>query len=135
MPKKIVQNILLVDANGSRRNNLSSRLRSQGYTADISTGGFQAIHMIEEDQDGPKSIKLVFLIGDSEDMPGHEIATLIRTRVPEKEKLPILFMHSEEDPAELAYYLNDIKVNVYLKETDNFSIILDKIKQFIDLKK
>ena len=44
-------------------------------------------------------------------------------------------MHSEEDPVELAYYLNDIGVNVYLKETENFSVILDKIKQFIDLKK
>lgn len=128
--KKDAPKILMVDENVTRRNNNAQRLRLQGYIVELAMGGFHAIHLVEKDlEEGRQSIDLVFVVGDMEDMPGEEICSLIRHHVPDKGRLPVLFMSEEQDPAQIMILLQDVQINDFLKDTDNFAHILEKIKK------
>lgn len=66
--------ILLIDNDLKNRNNLSSRLRMQGYQIEAATGGFHALHLLEK-----KNYELILIYRDMEDMPGLEIASMTRS--------------------------------------------------------
>ncbi len=127
--------ILLVDQNPTRRNNLSSRLRMLGYTIEIASSGFQALHLLEDsnfNKYNQKRYRLVLVLDDSEDMPGREIMLLMREVVKEKNKLPILLGSGDNDPEHI---LNIIKegANDYIVDVKNDAKIVSKVTKVAPL--
>tara|TARA_R110000868_G_scaffold16687_17_gene74250 strand:- start:2470 stop:2856 length:387 start_codon:yes stop_codon:yes gene_type:complete len=89
MPASKRQSILIIDENQQRKMSLSSRLRMQGYTIDIATGGFHSIHLLEKNH-----YNLVLLIDDMMDMAAHETLGLIRA-CKSSSKVPVIVLRSE----------------------------------------
>lgn len=121
--------ILLVDQNPTRRNNLSSRLRMMGYTIEIASSGFQAIHLLEDTQTNQynkKRYRLILILGDSEDMPGREILLLMREIIKEKAKLPILLGNPDDDPENILKMIKE-GANDYIVDMKNDGKIVNKI--------
>ncbi len=82
--------ILLIDDHQQRKAELSSRLRMQGFTIDIATGGFHSIHLMEKN-----SYNLVMMIDDMNDLSTQETVSLIKTTALKKNSdVPVMVMRS-----------------------------------------
>ena len=114
--------ILLVDNDPVRRNNTSSRLRVQNIETELATGGFHAVHLVENNK-----YDLVIIIEDMEDMSAFEVMGLIRTQFPGN-KLPILY--SSRSTAEQTILAGvEAGASDYLVLSDNFNELLKKIEK------
>lgn len=125
--------ILIADDNITRRNNMSSRLRLQGYETELSTGGFHAIHLLEQAKKNGFCYRVFMIVQDMFDMAGKEILFLARD-IETREKMPVLFI-AETNDAEEVLELMQAGANEYLAEVDNFKSTLDKVKKLAPLKK
>jgi PleD family two-component response regulator len=116
--------ILLVDGDTNRKNNFASRLRVQGYDVELPNGGFHALHLIEK-----MEYFSIIIIGNTHDMPGLEILSLIRNHK-DKEELPVIFINkttNQEDVlSAFEYGANDFIV--YSPQC--FSSVVEKLKKF-----
>jgi CheY-like chemotaxis protein len=124
--------VLIVDQNATRKNNLSSRLRMMGYTTELISSGFQAIHLLEQSEKLKKSYAIVIILGESEDMPGREVLLLSRQLVKNKNKLPILYINKDKDPDEILQIIKE-GANDYIVEGQNDSQIVAKVQKFAPL--
>ena len=122
--------VLIIDENTTRKNNLSSKLRHVGYATELSSSGFHAIHLIEKGaKSDSKLYKLVLIVGDSSDMPGREILLLMRNLVESKEKLPILFLHEDNDPESILETMKE-GANDYIVDLQNYGKVITKVQKF-----
>tara|TARA_R110002049_G_scaffold40326_1_gene122962 strand:- start:182 stop:577 length:396 start_codon:yes stop_codon:yes gene_type:complete len=84
------KSILLIDDHQQRKTELSSRLRMQGYTIDIATGGFHGVHLMEKN-----SYDLVMMIDDMSDLSTQETVGLIKATAQKKNSdIPVMVMRS-----------------------------------------
>lgn len=119
--------ILLIDDHAQRKIKLSSRLRMQGFTIDVATSGFHAIHLAEKNK-----YNLVMMIDDLEDMPVVEALSLIRFKHTPA-SLPVIIMRSpgkEFDREEQKLLKNEL-VNEVVEWKDEFSTILRRIQRHL----
>lgn len=121
--------VLIIDQNANRKNNLSSRLRMMGYSTELCSSGFQAVHLLEQSEKSKKTYSIVLIIGESEDMPGREILLLARQINDSKTKLPILYINKDKDPDEILQIIKE-GANDYIVESHNDSQIVSKIQKF-----
>lgn len=119
--------ILIIDDHTQRKTTLSSRLRMQGFTIDVATGGFHGIHLAEKNR-----YNLVMIIDDMEDMPAFETLGLIRNRH-DSATLPVIVLRSQgmELGAEEQDFLENEQVNEVLLWKDEFNSILRKIQRHL----
>lgn len=119
--------ILIIDENPGRKTTLSSRLRMQGYTIDVATGGFHGVHLAEKNR-----YNLVMLIDDMEDMPAYETLGLIRSRH-DSASLPIIIMRSkgnELDGHEKRFIKNE-NANAVIEWQDEFHSVIRNIQRHL----
>jgi len=127
--KKKEMVVLLVDQNTTRKSNLSVRLRVSGYSTELTSSGFHAIHLLEKSlKTEQKSYNIIVILGDSEDMSGREILLIMRTIITEKKKLPILFVGNDSDPDEILSIIHE-GANDYIVDSGNEGQILPKVKK------
>ncbi len=121
--------VLIVDQNIQRRSNLATKLRLLCHATEVSTSGFQVIHLIEQAQDfNLKSYSGLIIVEDSEDMPAREIMLLARNLHQNKEKFPILYLSKNHDPDEILLTIKE-GANEYIIDLDNQAKVLDKFKK------
>lgn len=87
--------IFIIDADATRKNNTSSRLRTQEYEVDSTRSGFQALNLLENNK-----YNCVLLFDSPIDMPWNELFHLIRV-IGDKEKIPVLFISKTTEKEEL----------------------------------
>ena len=80
--------ILLVDQDNKRNREISSRFRTQGYGVTITSGGFHALHELENVRNPHEVFGVVLIIGDQDDMPGYEIANHVNLIC---QKIPVVY--------------------------------------------
>ena len=121
------RSILIIDDHAQRKTALSSRLRMQGFTIDVATGGFHGVHLAEKNR-----YNLVMIIDDMEDMPAYETLGLIRHRH-DSASLPVIIMRSEgkELDKEEQSFLEEEQVNEVVPWKDEFNSILRKIQRHL----
>ncbi|MBH48212.1 MAG: hypothetical protein CME71_08590 [Halobacteriovorax sp.] len=121
------QSILIVDDNQQRKMALSSRLRMQGYTIDIATGGFHSIHLIEKNH-----YNLVLIIDDMEDMAAHETIGLIRA-CKSSSGIPVIVLRSSgrELEQDVLNIINRESPAVVAPWQDEFRSVLRQINSHI----
>jgi DNA-binding response OmpR family regulator len=119
--------VLIVDHNVQRKNNLSSRLRVQGYNTELAQSGFHAINLIENASFSERKIVLVILTERMHDMSGVEIMGLLRVMAP-KEKLPVLMVVNINDPSEVLNCFEHGASDVVVQGA-NFQRLLKKIQK------
>lgn len=125
--------ILVIDQNIQRRSNLAVKLRLMGYATEVSSSGFQAIHLLEEAQDfNLKAYRGLIITEDSEDMPGREIMLLVRNIMPSKDKFPIFYLSKITDPDEIIQIIHE-GANEYIVAFENQSKIIEKISKHITI--
>lgn len=124
-PKR--QSILIVDDNQQRKMALSSRLRMQGYTIDIATGGFHSIHLLEKNH-----YNLVLIIDDMEDMAAHETIGLIRA-CKGSSQTPVIVLRSsgQELESDVLNIINRESPAVVAPWQDEFRSVLRQINSHI----
>jgi PleD family two-component response regulator len=87
----------------------------------FASGGFHAIHLIEEEKFG-----LIVIVGNSDEMPAIELITLLRTSYNQQD-LPILFLY----PKGSSEMLDAIEAgaNAYLPISQNLNPMIKKIQE------
>ncbi len=115
--------ILLVVDDVKRRNNLSSRLRSQNCSVEASTGGFHSMTLLEEK---PEYYQMVLLIGHMKDMNAYEQISLIRSTY-EKNDLKILYIYNPKEIDDSASLLEAGADNL-LEDNNRFDTIMNVIE-------
>lgn len=126
MKKKEVV-VLIVDQNTNRKSNLSVRLRVSGYSTELTSSGFHAIHLLEKSlKSEQKSYNIIIILGNSEDMPGREILLIMRTVIKDKKKLPILYVSNDDDPDEILKIIHE-GANDYIVDSGSEGQILPKV--------
>ncbi len=116
------KSILVIGANSSYRDNLSSRLRSNGMNVEQAGGGFHGLNMLE---DKDNSFDALIIVDDISDTSGREAMSHIRTLFSKKE-LPILFIGEAENKDEVLEIFEWGASTFTLRES-NFSVILEKL--------
>lgn len=114
--------LLLIHPEIKERNDIASRLRINEFEVECAMGGFHALSLIEKH---PYDIMLI--IGDMEDMGASEIIMLIRN-AKSKEELPILYSAQNATQKEIIEAI-EIGANDFLAKTDQFNLLLEKIKK------
>lgn len=121
--KKI--DLVLIEENLQRRNNISSRLRTQGFSVDAPSGGFHAIKVLDENE-----VKATILCSDMDDMSIEEMATLIRSMSGcQKEMRLFLFVEQAQRSKYLPIF-NEMKFNALISQ-DNFSQLAEALKKIV----
>lgn len=104
--------ILIIDDHQQRKTELSSRLRMQGFSIDVATGGFHSIHLMEKNH-----YNLVLMIDDMNDLSTSETVGLIKiTALKKNIDIPVMIMRSagkELDPDEIEYIKKENVSKVY----------------------
>lgn len=119
--KKI--DLVLIEENLQQRNNISSRLRTQGFIVDAPSGGFHAIKVIEE-----HAVQAAILCSDMDDMSLYEVATLIRS-IPDKNgMIPLILFTSPESYQEVEHIANNIDIYQFISD-QNFSQLATCLKK------
>jgi PleD family two-component response regulator len=116
--------ILLVDGDTNRKNNFASRLRVQGFDVELSNGGFHSVHLCEKFE-----YSSVIIIGDSHDMSGLEILSLLRS-YKKKEDLPIIFINKTTDQEDVLSAFDNGANDYIVYSPKCFSSIVEKLKKF-----
>lgn len=114
--------VLLIHPEIKERNDIASRLRSNDFEVECAMGGFHALNLLEKH---PYDIMLI--IGDMEDMAANEIIMLTRN-AKSKEELPILYSSQNVTQKEIIEAF-EIGANDFLAKTDQFNLLLEKIKK------
>ena len=117
-----MKSTLLIHPVIKERNDIASRLRSNGFEVECAMGGFHALSLIEA-----HPYDVLILIGDMEDMPALEIITLARN-VKTKEELPILYSAHNVTQQDIIEAF-EFGANDFLAKTDQFHLLLEKIKK------
>ena len=99
----------------------------QGFTIDVATGGFHAIHLAEKN-----NYNLVMLIDDMEDMPAQEALSMIRMNH-DSATLPVLVMRSSGNELDQSdeEYLREEQVNEICPWQDEFKTVLRNIQRHL----
>lgn len=117
--------ILLIDGDPVKRNDLALRLRSLGHLIDMAKNGFHAIKEIEDN-----NYKLLVISDHMEDMSIEEIVTIVRS-MGSKEKTPIaLFDPPVDDSLNLDTLITELTINHVLLERD-FNKLVGKIQRYV----
>lgn len=115
--------ILVASENQIFRNTLASRLRIEGFSVEFTEGGFHLLHLLERD-----AFNLVIINENMHDMPGNEIASLIRTNNT-KNELPIIYIaksKSEENVIEMI----GAGANDFIVQSTNFAPVVERVKKY-----
>ena len=114
--------ILIIDEHPQRKTELSSRLRMQGFTIDVATGGFHSIHLMEKNR-----YHLVLMIDDMADLSTQETVSLLRTTATNKDiEVPVMIMRSEGmelDEDEIEYIKRENVSKVYAWQNEFRSVL------------
>ena len=114
--------ILIIDEHPQRKTELSSRLRMQGFTIDVATGGFHSIHLMDKNH-----YHLVLMIDDMADLSTQETVSLIKTTALKKEiDVPVMVMRSagkELDADEIEYIKKENVSKIYAWHNEFRSIL------------
>lgn len=121
--------ILIADENIQFRNTLASRLRLQGFTVELATGGFHILHMLEKSRD----YSMLIFHEDMHDMPSAEVVMLIRT-TKNKTELPIVFISQDNSEDEICEIILN-GANEYVVKSSNFQPIVDRAIKYFNLVK
>ena len=116
--------ILLIDSDATRSDQSISRLRSSGFTVQLSTKGFQTLNLVENN-----TYKLAIIVEDLTDMSGQEILMHIRA-THSKEEMPIISIHSTKNQEELIDFFT-FGANDFLANSNDFGKLFKKISSFI----
>lgn len=124
------QTILLVDSDKTRCQQLSSRLRTQGFDVDECPFGFQSLGRIEERADEGLPYRLVIMAQSLSDTGDFEAVTLIRSEW-NAFKLPIIVMGTEvgEQTREDALIAG---ADYIIEYSPNINELVTLIKEFIN---
>lgn len=116
------KSILLIDDHQLRKAELSSRLRMQGFTIDVATGGFHGIHLMEKNH-----YHLVLMIDDMNDLSTGETVSLIKTTASKKQiDVPVMVMRStgkELDQDEIEYIKRENVSKIYAWQHEFRSVL------------
>ena len=108
----VIKSIFLIDEHPQRKTELSSRLRMQGFTFDVVTGGFHSILLMEKNRDN-----LVLMIDDMNDLSTGEKISLLKTTANKKEiEVPVMVTRSagkELDEEEIEYIKRENVSQIY----------------------
>lgn len=127
--------VLIVDQNIQRRSNLATKLRLMGHTTEVSSSGFQVIHLLEQAiAFKTKSYSGLIIAEDSEDMPAREIMLLTRNLFKDKTHFPILFLSKNHDPNDILLTIQE-GANEYIVDFENQAKVLEKTKKHFPLNK
>ena len=121
--------ILIADENIQFRNTLASRLRLQGFTVELATGGFHILHMLERSRD----YSMLIFHEDMHDMPSAEVVMLIRT-TKNKTELPIVFISQDSSEDEICEIILN-GANEYVVKSSNFQPVVDRAIKYFNLVK
>ena len=116
--------ILLASENLTFRNNLGSKLRVEGFDAEIVDGGFHLLHLIERNRD----YQMIIINEDMKDMSGHEIIQLIRV-IKNKTELPILFISKNDNDEEICHMVFS-GANEYIIQSPTYKQIIDSVHRY-----
>lgn len=114
--------VLLIHPEVKERNDIASRLRRNDFEVECAMGGFHALSLLEKH---PYDVLLV--MGDMDDMGAFEIMLLTRN-AKTKEQLPILYSATGVVQKDIIEALNS-GANDFLAKTDQFNLLLDKVKK------
>ncbi len=117
-----MNSILLVHPLANERNDIASRLRSNNFEVECAIGGFHAISLIEGN-----SYDAMVIMGDMDDMPAIEVISLSRNAKP-REELPILYSVPGVPQKDIIEAF-EFGANDYLAKSDQFNLLLEKIKK------
>ncbi len=116
--------ILLASENLTFRNNLGSKLRVEGFDAEIVDGGFHLLHLIERHRD----YQMIIINDDMKDMSGHEIIQLVRV-FKNKTDLPILYISKNESEDEICHMVF-AGANEYIIQSPTYKQIIDSVHRY-----
>lgn len=119
--------ILVASENLTFRNNLSTKLRFVNFDAEIVTGGFHLLHLIEKHRD----YQMVIINEDMRDMPGNEIIALIR-QTASKTDLPVLYISKNENEDEICNMIF-LGANEYIIQSTNYKQVIDAVQKYFSL--
>ena len=115
--------ILLIQSDVTKRNALSSRLRTQGYKVENASDGFHALNLIET-----KKFGLGILSTRIDNMPPFECMTLIRDYC-SKTQLPIIVLVDKRTQEEDLVKTISAGANACVLESNNVSRLMKKIEE------
>lgn len=119
--------IVLLEENLQHRNNISSRLRTQGFSVDAPSGGFHAIKVIEEN-----AVRSIVLCSDMDDMSLKEIATIIRSMNSAQAQVPIYLFPTKVLEPDFPKVMKELKINGHFSPKD-FSQLVEALQKLSKL--
>lgn len=117
-----MSSLLLIHPEATERNDIALRLRSNDFEVECATGGFHALSLLEKHR-----YDLLLIMGDMDDMPAIEVISLCRN-VKSKEELPILYCDKDAHQKEIIEAF-EFGANDFLAKTDQFNLLLEKLKK------
>lgn len=114
--------VLLIHPEIKERNDIASRLRRNDFEVECAMGGFHALSLLEKHY-----YDVVLVMGDMDDMAALEIMLLTRN-AKTKEQLPILYSAAGVAQKDIIEAI-DSGANDFLAKTDQFNLLLDKVKK------
>jgi len=123
--KPQVHNVVIFSGNSRDANEWSSRLRTQGYAVEVSTGGFHALNLIEKE-----NFDIMLVSGSAPDMSGIEVIAIART-VKSQEQLPIIFIADEGEGSQFVEALDQGANSYVLKRAGYFNDIINKMTELL----
>lgn len=112
---------LLLVSDKKKFRDLAGQVLRKNYNVKFASGGFHALHLIEEE-----GFEMVVIVGNSEEMPAIELITLLRTGHNQKD-LPILFLYSKGSTEMLDAI--EAGANGYLPISQNLNPLVKKIQE------
>ncbi|MCK5882711.1 MAG: hypothetical protein KAG61_03405 [Bacteriovoracaceae bacterium] len=116
--------ILLVEGDLTKRNELALRLRSKGHFIDMAKNGFHSIKEIEEN-----NYKLMIISDNMKDMGIEEIVTIIRS-MENKKKTPIILYDPPTNSIDIDLLVNELSVNHIILSRD-FNQLITKVSTYV----
>lgn len=120
------KSILIVSSSPQERDPLALRFRSNDINVEIATGGFHALHLLE---DPNNTFHLAIVLGDLEDTNALEAIGHMRSFLPAKE-LPILLVHEAQNQKEDQEAFN-WGASELAPRTENFNSLLKRVKKLL----
>lgn len=121
--KKSEKALLLVDPDMPRRNNLSSRFRTQNFSVEAGTNGFHTLSLLEQ-----QSYSAILVVDGMPDMPADEIISLSREA---NKDIPILYFAKSLKEEDLIKRCLEAGANSFLLRDANFNQILVKVEHLL----
>ncbi len=119
--------IILIENDITKRRDISSRLRSNGFSVEAALSGFHSLALLENNE-----FNLMLISSPMSDMNALEIISLARTSLT-PESLPIVFFYEKNNPlqsfTEQEYFVAGAQDAVL--NPDNFNSIMMKIAKYL----